>query len=148
MPKVSAGLLMYRERGGVPGGPFFAKRDAGFWGIPKGEIAEGEDALAAARREFEEETGFKSGGAVLPLRPVTQKGGKIVQAWAVEGDCDPEKMLSNMFMMEWPPRSGRQQEFPEVDRAGWFSINEAKRIINPAQISFLEELQRAIQSAR
>jgi predicted NUDIX family NTP pyrophosphohydrolase len=146
---------MYRGRGGVvevflvhPGGPFFAKKDAGFWGIPKGEIDEGENALAAARREFEEETGFKAGGAVLPLTPVTQKGGKIVQAWAVEGDCDPKKMKSNTFTMEWPPRSGRRQEFPEADRAGWFSVNEAKRIINPAQISFLEELQRAIESAR
>jgi predicted NUDIX family NTP pyrophosphohydrolase len=142
---------MYRGRGGIvevflvhPGGPFFAKKDAGFWGIPKGEIDEGEDALAAARREFEEETGFKAGGMVLPLRPVTQKGGKIVQAWAVEGDCDPEKMKSNTFTMEWPPHSGRQQEFPEADRAGWFSLDAAKRIINPAQISFLEELQQLV----
>jgi len=124
------------------------KKDLGFWGIPKGEIDEGEDALSAARREFEEETGFKAGGAVLPLTPVTQKGGKTVQAWAVEGDCDPKKMKSNMFTMEWPPRSNRRQEFPEVDRAGWFSLDEAKRKINPAQISFLDELQRAIQSAR
>jgi predicted NUDIX family NTP pyrophosphohydrolase len=155
MAKVSAGLLMYRKRSGVlevllvhPGGPFFAKKDLGAWGIPKGEIEEGEDALAAARREFEEETGFKAEGAVIPLAPVTQKGGKIVQAWALEGDCDPKKMKSNTFMMEWPPRSGRQQEFPEADRAGWFAINEAKQKINPAQISFLEELQRAIKSAR
>lgn len=146
---------MYRGWGGVlevflvhPGGPFFAKKDLGSWGIPKGEIDEGEDALAAARREFEEETGFKAGGAVFPLTPVTQKGGKIVQAWAVEGDCDPKNMKSNTFTMEWPPRSGRRQEFPEVDRAGWFGMDEAKRKINPAQISFLEELQRAIQSAR
>ncbi len=146
---------MYRGRGGVlevflvhPGGPFFAKKDLGFWGIPKGEIDEGEDALAAARREFEEETGFHAGGVVLPLTPVTQKGGKIVRAWAVEGDCDPKKMKSNTFTMEWPPRSGRRQEFPEVDRAGWFSLDEAKRKINPAQISFLDELQLARQSAR
>jgi len=155
MTKVSAGLLMYRKRGGIlefflvhPGGPFFVKKDIGVWGIPKGEIHEGEDVLATAQREFEEETGFKAKGAFHPLTPVTQKGGKIVQAWAFEGDCDPKKMKSNTFTMEWPPSSGRQQQFPEVDRAGWFTINEAKRIINPAQISFLEELQQAITSAR
>jgi predicted NUDIX family NTP pyrophosphohydrolase len=153
MPKHSAGLLMFRKRAGVlevflvhPGGPFFAKKDDEVWGIPKGEIHKGEDALAAARREFEEETGFKAGGEFLPLTPVTQKGGKIVQAWAMEGDCDPEKMKSNTFTMEWPPRSGRHHEFPEVDRSGWFATNEAKRKINPAQISFLEELQRMIET--
>ncbi len=155
MLKISAGLLLYRKRGGVlevflvhPGGPFFAKKNLGSWGIPKGELHEGEDALAAARREFEEETGFKAEGAVLPLTPVTQKGGKTVHAWALEGDCEPKEMKSNTFTMEWPPRSGRRQEFPEVDRAGWFALNEAKQKINPAQISFLEELQRAIKSAR
>jgi len=153
MPKVSAGLLLYRRRDNVlevflvhPGGPFFAKKDAGAWSIPKGEISEGEDVLAAARREFEEETGCKAVGAFLPLAPVTQKGGKIVQAWALEGDCDPEKMKSNTFRLEWPPRSGRQQEFPEVDRAGWFAISQAKQKINPAQIRFLEELQQAIEA--
>ena len=154
MPKVSAGLLLYRKKDGVlevflvhPGGPFFAKKDIGVWGIPKGEIDEGEDALAAAQREFEEETGFKAEGAFFPLTPVTQKGGKIVQAWAMEGDCDPKKMKGNTFTMEWPLRSGRQQEFPEVDLAGWFGINEAKLVINPAQVSFLDELQRAMKSA-
>ena len=153
MAKISAGLLLYRKRSGVlevflvhPGGPFFAHKDSGVWGIPKGEIDEGEDALATAQREFEEETGFKAEGAFLPLAPVTQKGGKIVHAWALEGDCDPKKMKSNLFTMEWLPRSGRQQEFPEVDRAGWFGVNEAKQIINPAQIRFLEELQQAIRS--
>jgi predicted NUDIX family NTP pyrophosphohydrolase len=153
MPKVSAGLLMYRKVAGVlevflvhPGGPFFAKKDLEVWGIPKGEIDKGEDALAAARREFEEETGFKAEGEFLPLMPVTQKGGKIVQAWAMEGDCDPKKMKSNTFTMEWPSRSGRNQEFPEVDRSGWFAIDEAKRKINPAQIGFLDELQRVIES--
>jgi predicted NUDIX family NTP pyrophosphohydrolase len=151
MAKVSAGLLMYRRRGGAPevflvhpGGPFFAKKDLGAWSIPKGEIDEGEDARATAEREFEEETGFKAGGAFLPLAPATQKGGKIVLAWAVEGDCEPEKMKSNTFTMEWPPRSGRQQEFPEIDRAGWFTIEAAKQKINPAQSSFLEELQRLL----
>jgi len=149
MAKISAGILMYRKRGGVlevflvhPGGPFFTKKDLGVWGVPKGEIDEGEDALTAAQREFREETGFKAGGVFLPLAPVTQKNGKIVLAWAMEGDCDPEKMKSNRFTMEWPPHSGRQQEFPEVDRAGWFGINEAREKIIPAQISFLEELQR------
>ena len=153
MAKVSAGLLMYRVRGRVlevflahPGGPFFEKKDTGVWGIPKGEIDEGEDALTAAQREFEEETGFKAQGEFLPLTPVTQKGGKIVQAWAVEGDCDPTQMKSNMFTMEWPPHSGRQQEFPEVDRARWFSIAEAKQKINPAQIAFLDELQQVTRS--
>jgi predicted NUDIX family NTP pyrophosphohydrolase len=153
MEKVSAGILLYRIRDGVPevllvhpGGPFFVKKDAGAWGIPKGLIDEGEDPLAAARREFEEETGFKAEGAVLPLAPVQQKGGKIVHAWAMEGDCDPEKIQSNTFMLEWPPRSGRQQEFPEVDRAGWFSVGEAKQWINPAQAGFLDELERALRS--
>ncbi len=148
MAKVSAGLLLYRKRNDSlevflahPGGPFYIKKDTGVWGIPKGEIGEGEDALAAAQREFEEETGFKASGPFLSLTAVTQKGGKLVQAWAFEGDCDPEKMKSNTFTIEWPPRSGKQQEFPEVDRAAWFSINEAKQLINPAQISFLEELQ-------
>jgi predicted NUDIX family NTP pyrophosphohydrolase len=152
MAKVSAGLLMYRKRGAVlevflahPGGPFFEKKDTGVWGIPKGEIDEGENALAAAQREFTEETGFKAQGLFLPLTPVKQKGGKIVQAWAVEGDCDPTQMKSNMFTMEWPPHSGRQQEFPEVDRAGWFRMAEAKQKINPAQIAFLDELQRMIK---
>jgi predicted NUDIX family NTP pyrophosphohydrolase len=152
MIKISAGLLMYRIRDGVlevflvhPGGPFFEKRDTGVWGIPKGEIDEGENALAAAQREFTEETGFKAQGLFLPLTPVKQKGGKIVQAWAVEGDCDPTQMKSNMFTMEWPPHSGRQQEFPEVDRAGWFRMAEAKQKINPAQIAFLDELQRMIK---
>jgi len=152
MEKVSAGILLYRTRGGVlefflvhPGGPYFVNKDVGAWGIPKGEIGEGEDPLAAAQREFEEETGFKAKGAVLPLAPIRQRGGKIVLAWALEGDCDPEKMKSNTFTMEWPPHSGRQQEFPEVDRAGWFALSEAKRVINPAQAGFLEGLERALR---
>ena len=152
MEKVSAGILLYRTRGGVlefflvhPGGPYFVNKDVGAWGIPKGEIGEGEDPLAAAQREFEEETGFKAKGAVLPLAPIRQRGGKIVLAWALEGDCDPEKMKSNTFTMEWPPHSGRRQEFPEVDRAGWFALSEAKRVINPAQAGFLEGFERALR---
>lgn len=149
MTKVSAGLLLYRKKNDSlevflahPGGPFYAKKESGVWGIPKGAIDEGEDALAAAQREFEEETGFKARGPFHSLTAVTQKGGKLVQAWAFEGDCDPEKLKSNTFTMEWPPRSGKNQEFPEVDRAAWFSLSEAKRLINSAQIGFLEELQR------
>jgi predicted NUDIX family NTP pyrophosphohydrolase len=123
-----------------PGGPFFAKKDAGAWSIPKGEIGEGEEPLAAARREFEEETGCRPEGDVLPLTPIKQRGGKTVLAWAVEGDCDPGTIKSNTFTVEWPPKLGRIQEFPEVDRAGWFTVEEAEQKINPAQIALVEEL--------
>lgn len=153
MEKISAGILLYRTKNGVlevflvhPGGPFFVKKDAGVWGVPKGEIDEGEDPLAAARREFEEETGFKAEGTVFPLTPVRQKGGKTVLAWALEGDCDPERTQSNTFRLEWPPHSGRQREFPEVDRAGWFGVSEAKQRINQAQIDFIDELERTLRS--
>ena len=149
MTKVSAGLLMYRFRGDAvevllvhPGGPFFSGKDEGVWSIPKGEVDEGEHELAAALREFQEETGFPVAGPFTPLTPVKQKGGKIVKAWAFEGDCDPELLKSNMFRLEWPPRSGRLREFPEVDRAAWFSLDEGRRKINPAQIDLLEELRR------
>src|SRR5512142_3173193 len=147
MPKTSAGILLYKRKDGDlrvflvhPGGPFFAKKDAGAWSVPKGEIDEGEDALAAAKREFEEETGCRPEGEFIPLSEVTQKSGKIVRAWAVEGECDAQKIRSNTFTLEWPPKSGRMQEFPEVDRAGWFTVGEAKEKINPAQIALLEEL--------
>lgn len=147
MPKTSAGILLYKRKDGVlhvflvhPGGPFFAKKDAGAWSVPKGEIDEGEDALAAAKREFEEETGCRPEGEFIPLSEVTQKSGKIVRAWAVEGDCDAQTIRSNTFTLEWPPRSGRMREFPEVDRAGWFTVGAAKEKINPAQIALLEEL--------
>lgn len=152
MPKTSAGVLLYKRRDGVlrvflihPGGPFFAKKDAGAWSIPKGEIDEGEDALAAAKREFEEETGCRPEGEFIPLSEVTQKSGKIVRAWAVEGDCDARTIRSNTFTLEWPPRSGRMREFPEVDRAGWFTVGEAKEKINPAQIALLEELLEVLE---
>lgn len=147
MPKTSAGILLYKRKDGDlrvflvhPGGPFFAKKDAGAWSVPKGEIDEGEDALAAAKREFEEETGCRPEGEFIPLSEVTQKSGKVVRSWAVEGECDAQTIRSNTFTLEWPPRSGKRQEFPEVDRAGWFTVGEAKEKINPAQIALLEEL--------
>src|SRR5438874_474058 len=141
MPKISAGLLMYRKRNAElefllvhPGGPFWRKKDAGAWTIPKGEIEEGEEALAAAKREFAEELGIKAEGEFIELTPIRQKGGKSVRAWAFEGDCDSERIKSNTFTMEWPPRSGRSAEFPEVDRAGFFSLGQAREKINPAQV--------------
>lgn len=147
MPKRSAGLLMYRRSGGAlevllvhPGGPFWIKKDAGAWSIPKGEYADGEEPLAAATREFQEETGLVAAGPYLPLTPVKQQGGKVVHAWAFEGDCRAESLKSTTFSLEWPPRSGRHREFPEVDRAGWFELEEAKRKILPGQIALLDEL--------
>ena len=147
MPKTSAGILMYRKRNNAvevflvhPGGPFFKNKDAGVWSIPKGELDEGEDELFAAKREFEEETGCRPEGTFIPLSPVTQKGGKIVVSWAVEGDCDADSITSNTFSMEWPPKSGRMQEFPEADWAGWFEVPEAKQKINPAQAALLDML--------
>jgi predicted NUDIX family NTP pyrophosphohydrolase len=147
MPKRSAGLLMYRRsRGSLevllvhPGGPFWMKKDLGAWSIPKGEYEAGEEPLAAAAREFEEETGLVAKGPYTPLRSITQQGGKVVQAWAFEGDCDAESLKSTTFSLEWPPRSGRRQEFPEVDRGGWFSLEEARRRILPAQAALLDEL--------
>lgn len=148
MAKVSAGLLMYRVRGGRveamlvhPGGPFWLKKDVGAWSLPKGEIAPGEDALDAARREFEEETGLHPGGEFLPLGEVAQKGGKIVRAWAFEGDCDPASIKSNTFAMEWPPRSGKKQEFREIDKAEFFTLEEARRKVNPAQVALIDALE-------
>jgi len=149
MAKLSAGLLMYRRReGGLevflvhPGGPFWAKKDLGAWSIPKGEYAEGQDPLSAARREFEEETGFVAVGELLELGAVKQAGGKMVSAWAFEGDCDPADLRSNVFEMEWPPRSGRMAEFPEVDHAEWFSLAEARERILQGQVPLLAALER------
>ena len=151
MPKTSAGLLLYRvvdQRLQVflahPGGPLWAKKDLGAWSIPKGELDPGEDALAAARREFAEETGQQVTGDFMPLTPLKQPGGKTVHAWAVEGECDPGAVRSNLFTMEWPPRSGRRQEFPEIDRAEWFSIEEAHEKILKGQAGFLAELVRKL----
>lgn len=147
MARRSAGLLLFRrQRNGLavllvhPGGPLWARKDEGAWSIPKGEIEDGEDPLAAARREFEEELGSPVSGDFIELPPVRQASGKVVHAWAVESDFDPAALTSGLFSMEWPPRSGRQQQFPEVDRAEWFSIDEAKRKINKAQIALLDRL--------
>ena len=138
---------MYRRRrGGLevllvhPGGPFWRKKDAGTWTIPKGEIGEGEEGLAEAKGEFGEEWGFKPEGKFVELTPVKQKGGKLVRAWAVEGDCDPSQCRSNTFEMEWPPKSGKVAVFPEVDRVEWFSAEAAREKINEAQRELLEEV--------
>ena len=146
MAKRSSGILLFRRTSGLevllvhPGGPFWAKKDLGAWSIPKGEHDEAEEALACALREFEEETGTKPAGPVSDLGTVKQKSGKVVQAFALEGDLDAGAIRSNTFTMEWPPRSGRQSEFPEVDRAQWFALEEARERINPAQTAFLERL--------
>jgi predicted NUDIX family NTP pyrophosphohydrolase len=150
----SAGILLYRRGEGVPevllvhpGGPFWAKRDEGAWSIPKGEHDEGEDARACALREFAEELGsVPSPGELEDLGSVRQKAGKVVQAWALEGDLDPAGLRSNTFTIEWPPRSGRMREFPEVDRAEWFSLEAARERINPAQAAFLDRLAAKIES--
>ncbi len=151
MPKKqSAGLLMYREvSGGLevllvhPGGPFWVGKDEGAWSIPKGEFGDGEAPVEAAKREFEEETGVAPpGGVFVPLAPVRQPSGKIVHAWALSGDFDVAALRSNMFSLEWPPHSGRRQEFPEVDRAAWFSLENAKGKIAKGQLPLLDELVR------
>lgn len=145
---------MYRVSGGVlqvllvhPGGPYWRKKDEGAWTIPKGAIAGDEAALDAAVREFEEETGVRPEGPFIPLAPIRQKGGKTVRAWAFGGDCDPQSLRSNAFEMEWPPGSGEMREFPEVDRAGFFGVDEAMKKINPAQAALIEELAAKLGSS-
>jgi predicted NUDIX family NTP pyrophosphohydrolase len=147
MARKSAGLLLFRRQGNGlevllvhPGGPLWAKKDEGAWSIPKGEIGAGEDPLGAAQREFEEELGSPVSGTFVPLVPIRQAGGKEVQAWAVESDFDPATFTSGTFTMEWPPRSGRRQSFPEVDHAEWFTIDTAKHKINKAQAALLDQL--------
>ncbi|MBJ6725274.1 NUDIX domain-containing protein [Geomesophilobacter sediminis] len=151
MPKQSAGIVLYRFRGGVPqvflvhpGGPFWKNKDLGAWSIPKGEYLDGEDPLTVARREFQEETGFTVDGPFTRLEPVRQPGGKVVSAWAVEGECDAARITSNLFQMEWPPRSGRSAEFPEVDRADWFTLPEASEKILKGQLGLLDQLQNLL----
>jgi predicted NUDIX family NTP pyrophosphohydrolase len=151
MPKRSAGILLFRRKRGAPelllvhpGGPFWAKKNLGAWSIPKGEYGEGEDARTVALREFEEETGARLDGALIPLGEVIQPGRKIVSAWAVEGDFDPERLTSNMFELEWPPKSGRRRAFPEVDRAAWFPVAEARQRILRGQQDLIERLLAAL----
>ena len=148
MARKSAGIILYRGSGATlevllvhPGGPFWSRRDAGAWSIPKGEYEEGEDPRACALREFEEETGTPlPPGELLELGDIRQKGGKMVTAWAAEGDLDADAVHSNTFRMEWPPRSGRWATFPEIDRAGWFGVDEARDKLNPAQAEFVDRL--------
>jgi predicted NUDIX family NTP pyrophosphohydrolase len=155
MPKVvSAGLVMYRLREqhleillGHPGGPYFARRDLGVWSIPKGEAMVGEDLLAAARREFAEETGLESWPPYVPLGAVKYKNHKIVYAWAFEGDVDPATLVSNTFELEWPRKSGRRIEVHEVDRAAWYGLDEAQEKIVAAQRRFLFDLQAIVEAA-
>ncbi|MFZ0747451.1 MAG: NUDIX domain-containing protein [Terracidiphilus sp.] len=154
MAKRSAGLLMYRHRERAlevflvhPGGPFWAKKDAGAWSIPKGEFAESEPPLEAARREFHEETGLAPEADFIELGMLNQAGGKVVQAWAFEGDFDPEKLTSNQCRIEWPPRSGRQVDFPEVDRGEWFSMPAAREKILKSQQPFLDMLSQKVSES-
>ena len=151
--KRSAGILLYRLRGGEPevllvhpGGPFWARKDEGAWSIPKGEYGDDEDSRACARREFEEETGTAlPPGALTDLGTERQRNGKVVTAWGAEGDLDADAIQSNSFEMEWPPRSGRMQFFPEVDRAGWFGLEAAREKLNPAQTAFLDRLRDVLE---
>jgi len=147
MAKQSAGILLFRKSDDVlqvflvhPGGPFFKNKDLGSWTIPKGEFLDDEDALVAAKREFLEETGQPVEGNFIALNPVSLKSGKKVYAWAVEGDIDHETIVSNLFEMEWPPKSGKKQSFPEIDKAAWFDIETAKLKINLGQVGLIESL--------
>ena len=149
MAKTSAGLVMYRVRNNQLevllvhlGGPFWAKKDEGAWFIPKGEVYPAEDVLTAAKREFQEETGFEPYDKFIPLGTVKHKGGKVVHAWAFQGDCDPSSIRSNTFTLEWPPRSGNKQAFPEIDEARFFSVEQARSKIHPAEFEFVDRLEK------
>jgi predicted NUDIX family NTP pyrophosphohydrolase len=151
MTKRSAGLLMFRRTNAElevflvhPGGPFWAAKDAGAWTVPKGEYVDGEEPLEAAKREFTEETGFEAKGEFIDLGVVRQASGKLVNAWAFEGDCDAETLVSNSCEIEWPPRSGRKMEIPEVDRGGWFTLTYARRAILKSQEAFLDVLAKKV----
>lgn len=150
-PKPSAGLLLFRRSADTlevllvhPGGPFWASKDDGAWSIPKGQIEDNEDPLAAARREVEEETGATPSGTFIALTPVRQAGGKVVHTWAIESDFDPSSLRSNLFEMEWPPKSGKRAMFPEVDRAAWFDMETAARKILESQAIVLRDFQRRV----
>jgi predicted NUDIX family NTP pyrophosphohydrolase len=154
VPRISAGLLMYRIHDGKlqvllahPGGPYFKNKDDLAWTIPKGEIEQGEDLLEAAKREFEEETGSTPTGPFTALKPIKQKGGKIVHAWAFKGDCDPTAITCNTFTMEWPPKSGQQMAFPEIDRADFFDLAAAMRKIKGGQEALIEELAELLDAS-
>lgn len=155
MAKTSAGLILFRtqnERLEVllvhPGGPFWSKKDDGAWFIPKGELAEGEEPLAAAKREFEEETGLEPEGDFLPLGTVKQKSGKKIHAWAFAGACNPDTLKSNTFTIEWPPKSGKMRDFPEIDRAGFFTVAQAKAKMHPVEFPLLVRLQELLRAQR
>ena len=148
----SAGLLLYRIRGGQleilavhPGGPYWSKKDRGSWFVPKGEIEPGEDEFSAATREFHEETSIAPHGPFLDLGEVMHKSGKLVHAWAFAGDCDPAKIVSNTFSIEWPPKSGKQQSFPEIDRAAFFDVAAAQEKLHPAEYEFVERLRAIVK---
>ena len=147
MANKSAGLMLYRFKNRQleiflvhPGGPYWTKKDAGSWSIPKGEFTEDEDVLEAAKREFKEETGFTIDGDFVLLCPLKQPSGKVIHVWAVEGDCDPLKLKSNTFRLEWPPRSGKVQDYPEVDKGNWFNVTTAKEKISKGQLNFIDQL--------
>jgi len=149
--KQSAGILLYRNTGTEtefllvhPGGPFFAKKHEGWWTIPKGELLPEEDPLNCAIREFQEETGYTPSAPFIPLQTITQKAGKKVMAWAAEGNLNADAVTCNIFTIEWPPRSGKTKEFPEINKAGWFTMADARILINERQVSFLEEVLNAI----
>ena len=151
MAKKSAGILLYRVHNKNPevfivhpGGPFWAKKDDGAWSIPKGEFEDNEEPLTAAKREFEEETGISISGEFIELNPIKQKSGKTVYAWAVEGDIDPSKIKSNEFEIEWPPKSGKTKSFPEIDKAAWFNLIEAKKKILESQASLIDQLKNIL----
>jgi predicted NUDIX family NTP pyrophosphohydrolase len=152
MSKVSAGLLLYRVRAGRlqvllvhPGGPFWARKDSSAWFLPKGEAHPNEELLSAARREFQEETGLAPEGEFLPLGSIRQKSGKAVHAWAVRGNCDPRLIRSNTFTLEWPPHSGTQRQFPEIDRGAFFTLAQAREKMHPAEFAFLLRLKEYLQ---
>ena len=152
MRKKAAGILLYRKKGSSleiflihPGGPFWANKDESAWSIPKGEFLENEDPLTAAKREFQEETGFPVEGPFVSIGSIKQSSGKVVQAWACEGDLDASAIQSNSFRLEWPPRSGKYQDFPEADRAEWFSFDVARKKILKVQMPFLQNLERLLR---
>lgn len=150
--KKSAGILLYRFKKELelflvhPGGPFWKAKDNGAWSIPKGEFTDDEQPLLAAKREFEEETGTKIDGDFIELNPIRQKAGKMVYAWGVEGDVDADKIVSNTFKQEWPYKSGKFQTYPEVDKASWFTVEEAKQKINPAQAVLIDDLLKRLNT--